>query len=148
MIWSIVQRVRGVRLQRLQMCPVNAGVGDSWETDDPRIGYGDWDPWYPGDGTHLMESVAWWKSISPCHTLQAESAPLNPHRGKWLLDAFCQHLLYSWHKPRTGGEFIHGCCFALSCIWKLTLVSSEFQSRQKHNNWAVSQPQGEGIWEW
>ena len=145
MIWSIVQRVRAVRLQGLQMCPVTAGVGASWEIDDHRIGYSDWDPWKWCTSYGICRLV---EVQSPFRTLQAESAPLNPHGGKWLLDTFCQYLPYSWYKPGTGGGFIHGCCFALSCIWKLTLVSSEFHPRQKHNNWAVSQPQGEGIWEW
>ena len=116
--------------------------------------------WWPQDWVWRLRSLVtgrWYTSYGICSLVEihqpvsytaGRECTIKPPRREGLLDAFCQHLLYSWHKPRTGGEFIHGSCFALSCIWKLTLVSSEFQSRQKHNNWAVSQPQGEGIWEW
>ena len=96
----------------------------------------------------VMESVVWWKSMSPFPTPQADSAPLNPRGGKCLLDSFCQYSLYSWYKPGTGREFIHCCCFVLGCIWKLTFVSPEFHPRENHSNWAIPQAHGDRIWEW
>lgn len=50
----------------------------------------------------MMESTGYWKPRSPfLPALQAESVPLNPHRGKRFLDAFGQNSLYAWYEPES-----------------------------------------------
>lgn len=84
----------------------------------------------------------------PISCTTGRARPLDPQGGKCLFDSSCQHSLCFWYEQRTGRELIHCFSFAPCCIGGLTLVSSEFHPKEKLSNWAISQAQGDVIWEW